>query len=60
VEGDRYLAFCDVLHDFFQIPHQTERKALLRIEDITLVSMGVRAYRDVLLCIQEIIQPLRI
>ncbi len=36
VEGDRYLVFCDVLHDFFKIPHQEERKALLRIEDVTI------------------------
>ncbi len=35
-EGDRYLAFCDILHDFFKIPHQEERKALIRIEDVTL------------------------
>ncbi len=36
VEGDRYLAFCDLLHDFFKIPHQQERKALLRIEDVSV------------------------
>jgi uncharacterized protein YdaL len=36
VEGDRYLAFCDVLHDFFKIPHQEERKALVRIEDVSV------------------------
>jgi uncharacterized protein YdaL len=35
-EGDRYLVFCDVLHDFFRIPHQEERKALLRIEDVSI------------------------
>jgi uncharacterized protein YdaL len=34
-EGDRYLVFCDILHDFFKMPHQEERKALLRLEDIT-------------------------
>jgi uncharacterized protein YdaL len=35
VEGDRNLVFCDVLHDFFNIPHQEERNALVRLEDIT-------------------------
>ena len=34
-EGDRYLVFCDVLHDFFKMPHQEERQALLRLEDIS-------------------------
>jgi uncharacterized protein YdaL len=34
-EGDRYLVFCDILHDFLKIPHQEERKALVRIEDVT-------------------------
>ncbi len=36
VEGDRYLVFCDLLHDFFGIPHREERKALLRLEDISI------------------------
>ncbi|HYK87213.1 MAG TPA: DUF2334 domain-containing protein [Acidobacteriota bacterium] len=35
-EGDRYLAFCDMLHDFFGIPHQEERKALVRLEDVSV------------------------
>jgi uncharacterized protein YdaL len=35
-EGDRYLVFCDILHDFLKIPHPEERKALVRIEDVTL------------------------
>ncbi len=35
-EGDRYLAFCDVLHDFFRIPHQEERRALVRLEDVSV------------------------
>ena len=35
-EGDRYLAFCDILHDFLKVAHQEERKALVRIEDVTL------------------------
>jgi uncharacterized protein YdaL len=34
-EGDRYLAFCDILHDFFNVLHPEERNALLRLEDIT-------------------------
>jgi uncharacterized protein YdaL len=34
-EGDRYMVFCDVLHDFFKMPHQEERHALLRLEDIS-------------------------
>jgi uncharacterized protein YdaL len=34
-EGDRYLAFCELLHDFFGIAHQQEQKALLRIEDVS-------------------------
>jgi len=35
-EGDRYLVFCDILHDFLRVTHQEERKALVRIEDVTL------------------------
>ncbi len=35
-EGDRYLVFCDVLHNFFNMPHQEERKALLRLEDVSI------------------------
>jgi uncharacterized protein YdaL len=38
LEGDRYLAFCDLLHDFLGIPHQEERKALVRIEDVSIES----------------------
>jgi uncharacterized protein YdaL len=34
--GDRYLAFCDLLHDFFRMSHQEERKALVRIEDVSV------------------------
>ncbi len=36
VEGDRYWVFCDLLHDFFNMPHQQERKALIRIEDVSV------------------------
>jgi uncharacterized protein YdaL len=35
-EGDRYLVFCDLLHDFFRVPHEEERRALLRLEDISV------------------------
>jgi uncharacterized protein YdaL len=34
-EGDRYLVFCDVLHEFFKMPHEVERSALLRLEDVS-------------------------
>lgn len=37
-EGNRYLAFCDLLHDFFGIHHPEERKALVRIEDVSVDS----------------------
>ena len=33
-EGDRYLAFADVLHDILGINHTEDHRALLRIEDI--------------------------
>lgn len=33
-EGDRYLAFADVLHDILGINHPEDHRALLRIEDI--------------------------
>jgi len=35
-EGDRYLAFCDILHDILNIPHQSIRNALVRIEDVSI------------------------
>ena len=35
-EGDRYLAFCDLLHEILGIPHPQERKALVRIEDVSI------------------------
>ena len=37
-EGDRYLVFCDLLHDFFGVHHPEERKALVRIEDVSIES----------------------
>jgi len=35
-EGDRYWVLCDLLHDFFGIPHEERREALLRIEDVSV------------------------
>ena len=35
-EGDRYLAFCDLLHEILGIPHAVGRKALVRIEDVSI------------------------
>ena len=35
-EGDRYLAFCDLLHQILGAPHPVERKALVRIEDVSI------------------------
>jgi uncharacterized protein YdaL len=35
-EGDRSLAFYDLLHEFFGMPHEDERKALIRLEDISV------------------------
>jgi hypothetical protein len=32
---DRYLAFCDLLHEIPGVPHHVERKALVRIEDVS-------------------------
>lgn len=37
-EGDRYLAFCDLLHDFFGVQHPESHKALVRIEDVSVES----------------------
>ncbi|MEW5977606.1 MAG: DUF2334 domain-containing protein [Acidobacteriota bacterium] len=37
-EGDRYLAFCDVLHDLVGDLHPTKRQALVRIEDVSIDS----------------------
>jgi uncharacterized protein YdaL len=33
-EEDRYLVFCDLLHDILEIDHPSNRRALLRLEDI--------------------------
>ncbi len=35
-EGDRYLAFCDLLHEILGVSHPVERKALVRIEDVSI------------------------
>ncbi len=37
-ENDRYLAFCDVLHDILGIDHTENHSAILRIEDINAMS----------------------
>ena len=34
--GSGYLVFCDLLHDFFGIDRPEERKALVRIEDVSV------------------------
>ncbi len=35
-EGDRYLVFCDLLHDILQQPHPVSRRAMVRIEDVSV------------------------
>ncbi len=37
-ENDRYLVFCDLLHDILGIQHPEDHPALLRIEDINAMS----------------------
>ncbi len=34
-DRDRYLAFCDLLHDILGVDHATSRQALIRLEDVT-------------------------
>jgi len=34
-ERDRYLAFCDLMHDMLGVNHASSRRALIRLEDIT-------------------------
>ncbi len=34
-EGDRYLVFCDLLHDILEIDHPAQALALVRIEDVS-------------------------
>jgi uncharacterized protein YdaL len=38
-ENDRYLAFCDVLHDILGIQHADDHPAILRIEDLNAMSI---------------------
>jgi uncharacterized protein YdaL len=33
-EQDRYIVFCDLLHDMLGVPHAVEHRALVRLEDI--------------------------
>ncbi|MGH2376557.1 MAG: DUF2334 domain-containing protein, partial [bacterium] len=35
-EGDRYLVFCDLLHDILGQPHAGSRRAMVRIEDVSV------------------------
>ncbi len=35
-EGDHYLAFCDLLHDILGIQHASSKRALVRIEDVSI------------------------
>jgi uncharacterized protein YdaL len=34
-DQDRYLAFCDLLHDMLGVNHATTRNAMIRLEDVT-------------------------
>ncbi len=34
-DQDRYLAFCDLLHDILGVDHATTRQAMIRLEDVT-------------------------
>lgn len=34
-DEDRYLAFCDLLHDMLGVNHAASRRAMVRLEDIT-------------------------
>jgi uncharacterized protein YdaL len=34
-EQDRYIVFCDLLHDMLGVAHATEQRAMVRIEDVT-------------------------
>ena len=53
-EGDRYLVFCDLLHDIFAdvggTSHRTSRRAMVRIEDVSVDSdpQELRAVADYL------------
>jgi hypothetical protein len=34
-DQDRYLAFCDLLHDILGVDHPASRRAMIRLEDVT-------------------------
>ena len=34
-DRDRYLAFCDLMHDMLGVNHATSRRAMIRLEDVT-------------------------
>ncbi|MBI3693482.1 MAG: polysaccharide deacetylase family protein, partial [Acidobacteria bacterium] len=50
IEGDRYLVFCDLLHDILEMDHAPEARALARIEDVSAeIDPGdLRAVADLL------------
>ena len=49
-EEDRYLPFCDVLHDILAMDHSQSRRAIIRIEDVdpTASPADLRAIADYL------------
>jgi uncharacterized protein YdaL len=49
-EGNRYLVFCDLLHDILEIDHAPQSQALVRIEDVSAEGdpSDLRAAADVL------------
>jgi uncharacterized protein YdaL len=49
-EAQRYLAFCDVLHDFLSISHPEHHRAVVRIEDVnpTTSPESIRQIADML------------
>jgi len=49
-EEDRYIIFCDLLHDILGIDHPVSRRAIMRIEDVdpTISAHDLRAVADYL------------
>jgi len=49
-ESDRYLVFCDLLHDILEVNHPPQAEALVRIEDVSAEAEpgDLRAAADVL------------
>jgi hypothetical protein len=49
-EGNRYLVFCDLLHDILEIDHAPQSQALARMEDVSAEAEpeDLRAVADVL------------